>query len=93
LRWRFRPWDGSWILLINVLGDAEAAAKLLEQHDTVEQIEIEEGQIIATLTEGTQDFSDLPTILIQAGFKLSSFKEDEINLETAFMHLTKGITA
>ena len=32
-------------------------------------------------------------LLIQAGYKLTAFKEDEINLETAFMALTKGITA
>ena len=27
------------------------------------------------------------------GYDLSMFKEDEINLKTAFMHLTKGITS
>ena len=32
-------------------------------------------------------------VLIRAGHKLTLFKEDEINLETAFMALTKGITA
>ena len=31
--------------------------------------------------------------LFGAGHKLTVFKEDEINLETAFMALTKGITA
>jgi ABC-2 type transport system ATP-binding protein len=31
--------------------------------------------------------------LIDAGFKLRLFREDELNLETAFMALTKGITA
>ena len=34
-----------------------------------------------------------PAQLIAAGHKLTLFKEDEINLETAFMALTKGITA
>jgi ABC-2 type transport system ATP-binding protein len=81
------------VLSISVVGDAEAAAKLLQQHEIVEGVDIDDGQILATLTEGTEDFSELPTILIEAGFKLNSFKEDEINLETAFMHLTKGITA
>jgi ABC-2 type transport system ATP-binding protein len=32
-------------------------------------------------------------MLIDAGYKLTVFKEDEINLETAFLALTKGITA
>ena len=45
------------------------------------------------LAEGVEDYSDLPTLLVQAGHKLTLFKEDEINLETAFMALTKGITA
>ena len=43
--------------------------------------------------ENVTDYSDLPTVLIDAGFKLTLFQEDEINLETAFMALTKGITA
>jgi ABC-2 type transport system ATP-binding protein len=43
--------------------------------------------------KGLDDYSDLPTLLVQNGFKIRSFKEDEINLETAFMTLTKGITA
>jgi ABC-2 type transport system ATP-binding protein len=29
--------------------------------------------------------------LIQAGFKLTLLKEEEVNLETAFMRLTKGM--
>ena len=31
--------------------------------------------------------------LVEQGYELTLFKEDEINLETAFMHLTKGITS
>ena len=81
------------VLSIGVVSDTEAAAKLLEQHGLVERVDIEDGRMLATLAEGTEDFSELPTILIEAGFRLTSFKEDEINLETAFMHLTKGITA
>ena len=46
-----------------------------------------------TLAENVTDYSDLPTLLIDAGFKLTLFREEEINLETAFMALTKGITA
>ena len=48
---------------------------------------------MVTLADGVTDYSELPTVLVQAGHKLSLFKEDEINLETAFMALTKGITA
>jgi ABC-2 type transport system ATP-binding protein len=81
------------VLEIAIVGDVDAAAKLLRGHDLVDQVEIRDGRLYATLNKGVEDYSDLPTVLIQAGYKLSTFKEDEINLETAFMALTKGMTA
>ena len=74
-------------------GPPDAAAKLLEAHDLVDHVEIRDGRVFVTLKEGTQDYSTLPTLLVQAGHRLTMFKEDEVNLETAFMALTKGITA
>ena len=81
------------ILHVALRGDLDAAAKQLETHPAVEKVELRDGHLVATLHEGTEDYSDLPTLLIQAGYKITSFKEEEINLETAFMALTKGITA
>jgi ABC-2 type transport system ATP-binding protein len=81
------------LLQIGVTAEIDRAAKVLQQHDLVERVEVRDGHLYATLREGTQDFSDLPSALVHAGFKLSVFKEDELNLETAFMALTKGITA
>ena len=49
--------------------------------------------LVVTLVVGQTDYSPLATLLVEAGFKLSLFKEDELNLETAFMALTKGITS
>jgi len=81
------------LLSIAVAGKPDAAAKLLESHDSVEKVELRDGRIFTTLAEGIEDYSDLATLLVTAGHKLTEFKEDEINLETAFMALTKGITA
>jgi len=81
------------VLAIEIVGDQDAAAKLLEDHDSVDSVEPRDGKLFATLAAGVDDYSDLPTLLVQAGFKIKTFKEDEINLETAFMQLTKGITA
>jgi ABC-2 type transport system ATP-binding protein len=39
------------------------------------------------------DYAQLSTLLVKSGYPLTLFKEDEVNLETAFMELTKGITA
>jgi len=81
------------LLNIAVVGDCEPAARLLEQSRLVESIAIRDGQMRVTLAENVTDYSDLPTVLIDAGFKLTLFREEELNLETAFMALTKGITA
>ena len=81
------------VLKIGVVGDQDKAANLLSDSDLVDGVELRDGHLFATLAEGVDDFSDLSTLLVQAGFKLSCFQEDEINLETAFMALTKGITA
>ena len=81
------------VLLVGVAGDLEVAARLLEQHPQVEKVHVQAAQIQVSMKVGTTDFSDLPTLLVQNGHKLTMFKEEELNLETAFMRLTKGITA
>jgi len=81
------------ILNISVVGDHQAAMKLLESHSSIEKLDQRDQVIVATLKAGTTDYSDLATMLIQSGQRLTMFKEDELNLETAFMALTKGITS
>jgi ABC-2 type transport system ATP-binding protein len=81
------------VLHIGVVGGPDAAARLLEGHPSIQQIETRDGVIVVTLKPEVEDYSDLATLLIEAGQKLTLFKEDELNLETAFMALTKGITA
>jgi ABC-2 type transport system ATP-binding protein len=81
------------VIHVGLSGKLDDAAKTLEGHPIVEKVEIRDSHLLATLCEGTQDYSDLPALLIQAGHRLTAFKEEEINLETAFMALTKGITA
>ena len=80
------------LLNIRVGADTDRAAGLLEQHDLVEGVSIDSSELLeVTLTAEVEDYSDLPTVLIEAGFKLSLFREEEVNLETAFMELTKGL--
>ena len=87
---RVRP---QTVLHVGVAGDRTAAAKLLEQHPLVDRVEENGKHLVITLNDGQQDYSDLATALVTAGHKLTMLKEDEINLETAFMALTKGITS
>jgi len=79
----------------------EKAARVLEQHHSVRSVEIQTVRnqprpilsVSVNKEQGIDDYCDLPTLLIENGIRIRSFKEDEINLETAFMTLTKGITA
>ena len=59
----------------------------------MEKIDTTSGVLTVTLAAEVEDYSDLPSLLIGAGHKLTLFKEEEVNLETAFMELTKGITS
>lgn len=79
------------VLFVEVTGDLNAAAKLLEQSDLVERVTINKQQLVVTLKAGVEDYSDLSPLLINAGYKLKLFREEEVNLESAFMALTKGL--
>lgn len=80
------------ILNVRVAENAEGGAKLIQQSPDVEKVEINnERVLIVTLKPGVHDYSFLPTQLVQAGFKITLFREEELNLETAFMKLTRGL--
>ncbi|MED5399448.1 MAG: ABC transporter ATP-binding protein [Planctomycetota bacterium] len=73
------------------LAVSDQAARLIEQADEVEAVTIDNGTIFATLVPDVLDYTALPTMLIERGFRIEMFREEEVNLETAFMHLTKGL--
>jgi ABC-2 type transport system ATP-binding protein len=81
------------VLNVAVVDNQDAAAQFLEDLPSVQQVEARDQILVVTLAKGIDDYSTLPTTLVNAGYKLTLFKEDELNLETAFMALTKGITA
>ncbi len=81
------------ILKIAVLGDLDPVAKLVEQSTLVDSLETRNGELVVTLKPNVEDYSEIPQQIINAGHKLVLLKEDEINLETAFMTLTQGITS
>ena len=84
---------GQMVLRIGVKGDPDRAASLLQQAGAVESIETVDGALRVTLTPGDHDPSELAKLLVQNGHALTRLTEEEINLETAFMKLTQGITS
>jgi ABC-2 type transport system ATP-binding protein len=79
------------VIHVGVAANQEQAAALLSQHPSVENIAPNNGFIEVSLRQGIQDYNFIPNQLITAGYKLTMLKEEEVNLETAFMRLTKGM--
>ncbi len=71
------------------------ALRFLSDQPEVESADRRKDQIVVTVKKGvTLDaYAELLPRLIAEGFRIRSFHEEEINLETAFMTLTKGMTA
>jgi ABC-2 type transport system ATP-binding protein len=80
------------ILHIRVAADPEQAARLIEPHGDVAKVEVRPPDlIVVTLKKGILDYSFIPTLLVEHGLALLLFREEELNLETAFMELTRGL--
>jgi ABC-2 type transport system ATP-binding protein len=79
------------VLHVQVTTDLESAAELLQQQAMVESLEIKNGKLRLTLVKDVDDYSELATKLVQAGHRIRMFREEEVNLESAFMALTKGM--
>jgi ABC-2 type transport system ATP-binding protein len=79
------------VLHVGVADNQTQAAAMLSQDPNVENVATNNGYIEISLKDGVKDWSWVPTRLVQAGFRLTLLKEEEVNLETAFMRLTKGM--
>lgn len=80
------------VLLIDVAKASELdnAGKLLASHDLVDSISEDKGRLRVTLKGNMEDYSPLASLLIENRIAIKHFGEEETNLESAFMALTKG---
>lgn len=79
------------LLYIRVKENLARAAGLLEKHADVAKIEDMQGTLHVTLKPEIEDYSVLSSLLTDHGLHLTLFREEEVNLETAFLALTKGL--
>ena len=79
------------MLHVGVAENSDLAAALLSEDPGVVDVRSVNGHLEVAVKDGVTDFSFVPQRLIAAGYKLTMFKEEEVNLETAFMRLTKGM--
>jgi ABC-2 type transport system ATP-binding protein len=78
---------------VRVKGSPEAAADVLARCPEAADVTVREGEIVVTLAEGVLDHAPLAAALVTAGHGLVGLQEAEVNLETAFLELTRGALA
>ncbi|MCW5777020.1 MAG: ABC transporter ATP-binding protein, partial [Phycisphaeraceae bacterium] len=90
------------VIHVGVVGDAQRAEQVLQAFPGVKKVAMADGAGIVNGQVGTlfhvtfeeaggRSYTDLPNLLINGGFRLTQFTEEPVNLETAFMRLTKGL--
>jgi ABC-2 type transport system ATP-binding protein len=79
------------VVHVAVSSNTTLAIELLRADARIAIVEDKGAFIEATLKEGITDYSFVAQMLVAGGYKLTLFKEEEVNLETAFMRLTKGM--
>ncbi|NCX99380.1 MAG: ABC transporter ATP-binding protein [Planctomycetia bacterium] len=84
---------GRPVVRIRVAGPPEPAADVVGGCPEAAAVEIRDGEIRVTLADGVTDAAPLAARLVAAGHALQGMREEEINLETAFLELTRGSLA
>ena len=79
------------VLHVSVADRQQSAAAMLSQEPQVLKVEPHAEVLHVSLKDGVGDWSFVPAKLIAAGYRLTLLREEEVNLETAFMRLTKGM--
>lgn len=83
------------LLYVAVTQDTPRAARLIEQHAAVAAVNVVPqpgGEVLhVKLKPGQEDYSFLAPLLFEHKFTLKLFREEDVNLETAFMLLTQGV--
>jgi ABC-2 type transport system ATP-binding protein len=79
------------IVHVGVSDNQELAAALLSQNPQIDNVAANNGCLHVSLREGVDDYSFVAHLLVSNGFRLTLLREEEVNLETAFMRLTKGM--
>ncbi len=76
---------------VRVAEQQELAGRLLQRMRGIKSVVQQDGRLVVELEGTTHDFTGIAKALLDNNFRLCELREEEVNLETAFMRLTKGI--
>jgi len=76
---------------LRVGGDPNAALELLQSLPQIHNAQLDDGQLLVTLSDGHLNDGFIARKLVQAGFDLLLLQPEQIKLDQAFLQLTKGV--
>ena len=76
---------------IRVSDKIDLAAEAIGKLEPVKGVQVNNGTISVELKNDCKDYSFLARALIERRLPIQEIREEEVNLETAFLRLTKGI--
>ena len=80
------------VLNVAVAERIEEAANLISEFPGVTQAQVRDGHVRVVTEAGKLDPAQVAQKLLAEGFRLTRLDEEKVNLETAFMRLTEGLT-
>jgi ABC-2 type transport system ATP-binding protein len=82
------------IVQIKLREGNDRALPIISEHSMVAKVQTIDGGIIEVeLKPEAPDYTFLPALLVEKGFKILVVREEQVNLEDAFMKITKGQVA
>ncbi len=79
------------VVNIGVSGRFQDASKLISNIPGVEDVKLNDGLLRVSINPERLEAGHIITKLVSNGFHLTLLEEEKVNLETAFMRLTKGL--
>ena len=79
------------VLHVSVAERMQAATQVIQQLPGVSEAQITNNHIRVMLDAQQSDASAIANQLVQQGYRLTGLEEERVNLETAFMRLTRGL--
>lgn len=79
------------VVHVSTPDDPSRAQQVLAALPEVKSAELRNGQIVLELSSDTTDFTFIAQAMLTNRLRIHEIRQEEVNLETAFMRLTRGM--
>ncbi len=89
----FRRLELMRVVHVQLVSSAEAIAAELRQLEGVSEVDVQADRLAIRLREDVLAIEDLHAAVVHFGGRVRMFQPEAMDMETAFMKLTEGVTA